>query len=163
MKKQNGFTLIELLVVIAVIGILASVIMVSLNSARAKARDARRMADFKQVSLALQFYYDTYGTYPRISPVTTNQWTDNFNAMAQDLVNEGFLPSVPASPSTAQVGGYHYFNYGSGSGVIGGILVTGLETVSATTTGPYGSCRPFDQNWCSYTLPSSSYCLCHPY
>lgn len=160
MKKQHGFTLIELLVVIAVIGILASVIMASLNSARAKARDARRIADFKQVSLALQFYYDTYGTYPRISPVTTNQWTDNFNAMAQDLVNAGFLGSVPVPPSTAGVSGYNYFNYGPGSG---GILMTGLETVAPTTVAPYGSCRPFDQNWCSYTLPSSAYCLCHPY
>ncbi len=160
MKKEKGFTLIELLVVIAVIGILASVIMVSLNSARAKARDARRIADMKAVSTALYFYYDTYGTYPRISPLTTNQWSDNFNAMAQDLVNAGFLGSVPVPPSG---GGYNYFNYGSGSGGIGGILHTTLETVSPTTKGPYGSCRPFDQNWCSYTLPSSGYCLCHPY
>ncbi|MFZ4500502.1 MAG: type II secretion system protein [Minisyncoccia bacterium] len=159
MKK--GFTLIELLVVIAVIGLLAGVIMASLNSARAKARDARRISDTKAVSTALYFYYDTYGTYPRISPLATNQWTDNFNAMAQDLVDTGFLGSVPVPPSTA--GTYHYYNYGPSSGNIGGILHTTLETVASTTTAPFGSCRPFDQNWCSYTIPNSAYCLCHPY
>ncbi|HEV8601650.1 MAG TPA: prepilin-type N-terminal cleavage/methylation domain-containing protein, partial [Patescibacteria group bacterium] len=47
-KHSKGFTLIELLVVISIIGLLASVTLVSLNSARAKARDAKRVGDLKQ-------------------------------------------------------------------------------------------------------------------
>ncbi len=47
---QKGFTLIELLVVIAIIGLLSSVVLASLNSARAKARDARRVSDLKQIA-----------------------------------------------------------------------------------------------------------------
>lgn len=63
--KQRGFTLIELLVVIAIIGILASVVLASLNSARKKSRDARRLADLKQLQVALELYFDgNSGNYP---------------------------------------------------------------------------------------------------
>lgn len=52
MKK--GFTLIELLVVIAVIGMLASIVLVSLGPTRAKARDSKRIAEVRQMGVALE-------------------------------------------------------------------------------------------------------------
>lgn len=56
MKKLNkkGFTLIELLVVIAIIGLLSTMAVVSLNSARAKSRDAKRVSDIKQISTLIE-------------------------------------------------------------------------------------------------------------
>lgn len=60
----RGFTLIELLLVIAMIGLLSSVVLASLNSARIKARDARRLADAKQIQTALELAYDRLGKYP---------------------------------------------------------------------------------------------------
>jgi len=59
-----GFTLIELLVVISIIGILSSFAIVSLNSARIKARDALRKGDMAQLRIALSLYYDDYLEYP---------------------------------------------------------------------------------------------------
>jgi prepilin-type N-terminal cleavage/methylation domain-containing protein len=51
---SKGFTLIELLVVIAIIGLLASIILASLNTARQKGRDARRIADLKEMANAME-------------------------------------------------------------------------------------------------------------
>lgn len=63
-KRNFGFTLIELLVVIAIIGVLASVVLASVNTARMKARDARRLADVRQLVLVLQLYYDDNNAFP---------------------------------------------------------------------------------------------------
>jgi prepilin-type N-terminal cleavage/methylation domain-containing protein len=63
-KKEYGFTLIELLVVIAIIGLLSSLAVVSLNSARVKARDALRKADMAQMRTAVTMYYSDHNKYP---------------------------------------------------------------------------------------------------
>ncbi len=65
MKKnsQSGFTLIELLVVIAIIGILASVVLASLNSARAKGADAAIKANLANVRAQAEIVYDTDADY----------------------------------------------------------------------------------------------------
>ncbi len=63
-NRKTGFTLIELLVVISIIGLLSSVVLASLNTSRAKARDSKRIAQLKQVQTALELYYSKYGTYP---------------------------------------------------------------------------------------------------
>ncbi len=65
--KNKGFTLIELLVVIAIIGILSSVVLASLGTAREKARDTTRVSDMKALQLALNLYYDTAQSFPASS------------------------------------------------------------------------------------------------
>ncbi len=67
MTKDNkkGFTLIELLVVIAIIGILSSIVLVSLGNARQKARDAKKQADLTSIATALALYADdNNGNFP---------------------------------------------------------------------------------------------------
>lgn len=62
-RANKGFTLIELLVVIAIIGILASIVMVSMSGARAKARDAVRQSDIRQIGSAMELYYSDGEAY----------------------------------------------------------------------------------------------------
>ncbi len=83
--KRKGFTLIEILIVIGILSVISSVVVVSTNSSRAKARDTKRLADFSEFEAALYNYYDSYGVYPcgdnqPLDPVTglktlTNQMT----------------------------------------------------------------------------------------
>ena len=63
-KNKKGFTLIELLVVVAIMGLMAALAIISLNQARAKARDARRVADIRQIQTALELYYMDKDAYP---------------------------------------------------------------------------------------------------
>ena len=105
MKKFSGrgFTLIELLVVIAIIGILASIVLASLDTARKKGRDARRVADLKQIQLALELYYDANGsTYP------TQGTLGNVSGIAALLTGGGYISAVPADPNNNATTGYIY-------------------------------------------------------
>jgi prepilin-type N-terminal cleavage/methylation domain-containing protein len=93
-KGTRGFTLIELLVVIAIIGILSSVVLASLSTARKKGRDARRVSDLKQLSLALELYADANsGKYPTTAAAPTAIGTGG------PLVTGGFISTVPSDPS----------------------------------------------------------------
>lgn len=67
MPKRRGFTLIELLVVISIIGLLATLMMANLTSARGRARDAQRKSDLKNIATALRLYYNDRGSYPAAS------------------------------------------------------------------------------------------------
>ncbi|MHB8660610.1 MAG: type II secretion system protein [Minisyncoccota bacterium] len=67
-RHTRGFTLIELLVVISIIGLLSSIVLASLNTARAKARDAALLEGTHQLMLALELYYNQYAQFPPSTP-----------------------------------------------------------------------------------------------
>ena len=62
--NKKGFTLIELLVVIAIIALLATISVIALGQSRARARDARRLSDIRQMQTALALYAHDAGSYP---------------------------------------------------------------------------------------------------
>ncbi|MBU2104106.1 type II secretion system GspH family protein [Patescibacteria group bacterium] len=66
-RKTKGFTLIELLIVIAIIGLLSSIVLSSLNTARIKSRDAKRIQDLTQIRTALELHFLDRGYYPQSS------------------------------------------------------------------------------------------------
>lgn len=131
-QHTKGFSLIELLVVIAIIGILSSVVMVSLNSARAKGRDAKRITDVKQLSLALALYYDACGRqYPDStlgSDLVNLDGAEN-NGCPAGTTLASFINPVPKHPTGGgQQGAYGYFkNPANGTPIVDFILRARLE------------------------------------
>jgi prepilin-type N-terminal cleavage/methylation domain-containing protein len=63
MKKQRGFTLVELLVVIAIIGILTSVVLVSVSTANKRGKDTAVQANLSEVRAQAQMYYNDNSSY----------------------------------------------------------------------------------------------------
>jgi general secretion pathway protein G len=108
---KRGFTLIELLVVIAIIGILSSIVLASLNTARLKSRDARRVADIKQLQLAMQLYYDANSSYPAtlaalVSTYIASVPTDPVGQIAYpyEALPAGCVPNTAAPCSSYHIG-----------------------------------------------------------
>ena len=111
MRKSNkGFTLIELLVVIAIIGLLSTLAVVALNSARQKARDSKRVADVKQIQTALELYYADLNGYPTAATAValgagtykalcTGGW------LASCTTGTTYMGLVPANPTPVTDGG----------------------------------------------------------
>jgi len=109
MSKQKGFTLLELLVVIAIIGLLATIVLVSVNTARKKARDARRLSDLNSVMLALSMYYDDYGTFcVHDAGSGGNGWLNHpytsLYSVAEQLVNLGYISGEAEDPTQGNRG-----------------------------------------------------------
>ena len=86
-KSSRGFTLIELLVVIAIIGILSSVVLVSLNSARNKGADAKIQTQLSQARAAAEIYYSGTGgnTYGSAQTTCAGMFADTASGMSQNL------------------------------------------------------------------------------
>ena len=126
-RKESGFTLIELLVVIAIIGLLSSVIIASLNTARKKSRDARRLADLKQIQTALELYNSDNSLYPvqaSVAALSSTSGTPDFGTT--------YLSTVPTDPN----GSSTYYQYISSA--TGDTYCVG--TLYYETTAPADTC-----------------------
>ncbi len=160
-NKIKGFTLIELLIVIAIIGILASIILVNLNGARLRARDAEREENIDQIYLALEEYYSTYGCLPVTSHSTcpgasgylesnTGGWDySSQGGFLTFLATSGITSEVPVDPVNNMTGdgtsgeyAFRYYCYPAGLSMNPGLHLgywseaTGSEVIK--NVGPNG-------------------------
>ena len=118
-KNKKGFTLVELLVVIAIIGLLSTIAVVSLGSARAKARDTKRIADMKQLSTALEQFYADQGGYPANPGAVGTTWivvgdsthkmlcstnTSATTTFAATCAGTTYMGNIPAYPTPGKSG-----------------------------------------------------------
>lgn len=121
--SPTGFTLIELLVVISIIALLSSVVLASLNKAKAKARDASILSDIHTLTNVMELYYDDHGYYP-----PANNFTFVISAAAlTEIKGDDTEPSFVAqlrpylkqlpNPNKYVINGtYKYSNWGFGWG-----------------------------------------------
>lgn len=167
-RRQGGFTLIELLVVIAIISLLSSVVLASLNSARVKARDARRLADINQLRIAMNLYAsDNNGQFPPAPgawwclghTTATSCWngqytgSDSLNTALQPYIS--VIPDDPKShghsPSTCYGDAYAYSNNGADATLHWYYENASVPTATACLPGTYGGVNSCG-NYCFLAL-----------
>ena len=131
MRKQLGFTLVELLVVISVIGVLASIVLVSFTGSQKQARDTQRKSDVKQYQLALEnFANKKNGLYPRRNITVSADTT---------LCTDMGLTTCPSDPREARDATFDYKYQSDGTASDGTaaaanyVLWGKIENVSSTT------------------------------
>ena len=114
---EKGFTLIELLLVISIIGLLSSVVLVSVNSVREKARDVVRLRDMDQIRKAMEMYandhggdyFNTGGTLVCLGVPSTEQcWG---GPRGNDALNAALAPYLAKIPKDPLYGGRIYGTY----------------------------------------------------
>lgn len=115
----RGFTLIELLVVIAIIGILSSVVLASLNTARGRANDAARLSAVHSLQTGLELYFLANNAYPYVSGGSCGGWhsSGSTSTFIDALVAGGFMPAVKESNASYEnaCGNFAYHRYEAGS------------------------------------------------
>ena len=122
-NRNIGFTIIELLIVVSIIGLLSSIVLVSVRNVVARARDAQRLSDVSQISRSLEIYYlENYNFPARTADACCDGWDqgpcDGNEIFIDGLVSSGTVGLVPVDPtSLAGTGcyGYNYYRYGAGS------------------------------------------------
>ena len=163
--KKKGFTLIELLVVIAIIGLISTLAVVSLNKAKAKARDAKRMSDLKVIIDAFTKYNINNNTFPSESGEISRGGCTLATSIVYEIENTGdtvgnlcsgmsfspYLDKLP-SPPNFNNGEHYIYSYDTTYPcVMSGPLEATPNSVFACAVGNGCKVLPSDNTeWCTH-------------
>ncbi|MEO7904863.1 MAG: prepilin-type N-terminal cleavage/methylation domain-containing protein [Candidatus Saccharimonadales bacterium] len=133
-KVRAGFTIVELIVVIVVIGILATITMVSYDNIRSKGYDSQRISDAKSIQESIELYRIKNNAFPAVSISgmgSQSGWESSAREapgeFLRPLADSGYMESVPLDPinnaiesstilaKTNQSYGYVYYRYAAGT------------------------------------------------
>ena len=154
----RGFTLIELLVVIAIIGLLSTIIAAPIQSARKKARDAKKIAELKSTQLALEQYAESNSAqYPINLTSLSPQFMPllpTFAASTTSNARDAFAYTFYTASSTGAQDQIFAYHFGVKLEVYGPALETDRDCMSATLssalTSPY--CAVYNGNFMNSTF-----------
>jgi prepilin-type N-terminal cleavage/methylation domain-containing protein len=159
--KVRGFTLIELLVVIAIIGLLSSIVLASLNMARGKGNDAKRLSDLQELQRSLELYYDDHNAYPS----TGGGWYGNCSGFGSHGTSgsSGWIPSlaptyIPALPLDPKQTSSACYLYRSNDGADYMLLAyKTVESYTGATNKWKRPTAPTENDFAFYTAGAASY------
>jgi len=135
---KKGFTLIELLVVVAIIGILASVVLASLNTARAKGADAAIKANLSGIRAAAELFYDNDQNYGTVA-----------FAAAACAATADTIFADPSITSAITAAGNAYNGGGIASGRCSQSVAGGAWAIAVPLkTGDQAAAGATPDNWC---------------
>jgi len=120
-QKQSGFTIVELLIVIVIIGILATLVIVTFSGVQQKARDSERKTDINAIANVLEAFYANKGYYPSAGEITPGSAFRSDATISADFKLDDKSLADPKAPNdkslvaTAPVAGtYRYYYQATG-------------------------------------------------
>lgn len=109
LKNKKGFTIVELLIVIVVIGILATLVIVTFTGIQQKARNSQRQTDINAVDSHIEAYYAQSGNYPTLANLNSSTWrTANMKGLDPEALKD---PKATTGDLAAGAGSATQYGY----------------------------------------------------
>ncbi len=135
-KKQEGFTIVELLIVIVVIGILATLVIITFSGIQQRARDTQRQTDINGLQGHVEAYYADTGTYPTLAMITDSGF--------RGAHMRGLDPEALAAPDGTAIGAAAaangHYQYEAWSDTVGG---TACPAATGTSPNQVSVCQAY--------------------
>jgi len=102
-KKNKGFTIVELLIVIVVIGILATLVIVTFTGIQKKGRDSQRQTDINAVQSHVESFYAQHGFYPTLADLGNTTFVSTYmKGLDPDALKDPKGPSKAITTTTTK-------------------------------------------------------------